>query len=122
MAITLRQTGRTRDPKQGPDRARGRPVAADGDRARLSLSCSSRCRSRGLHRGVPARLGGLSQRPINEPDAIAALTLTLTAAAIAVPANLLFGVCAAWAIGKFQFRGKQLLIDAHRSCRLRSRR
>jgi sulfate transport system permease protein len=47
---------------------------------------------------------------IREPDAIAALTLTLTAAAIAVPANLVFGVCAAWAIGKFQFRGKQLLI------------
>ena len=47
---------------------------------------------------------------IKEPDAIAALTLTLTAAAIAVPANLIFGVCAAWAIGKFQFRGKQLLI------------
>ena len=47
---------------------------------------------------------------IKEPDAIAALKLTLTAAAIAVPANLLFGVCAAWAIGKFQFRGKQLLI------------
>ena len=47
---------------------------------------------------------------VREPDAIAALTLTLTAAAIAVPANLIFGVCAAWAIGKFQFRGKQLLI------------
>jgi sulfate transport system permease protein len=46
---------------------------------------------------------------IAEPDARAALTLTLTAAAIAVPANLLFGVCAAWAIGKFQFRGKRLL-------------
>ena len=33
-----------------------------------------------------------------------------TAAAIAVPANLLFGVCAAWAIAKFEFRGKNLLI------------
>ena len=47
---------------------------------------------------------------IKEPDAISALILTLTAAAIAVPANLLFGVCAAWAIGKFQFRGKHFLI------------
>jgi len=47
---------------------------------------------------------------VREPDALAALTLTLTAAAIAVPANLIFGVCAAWAIGKFQFRGKPLLI------------
>jgi sulfate/thiosulfate transport system permease protein len=47
---------------------------------------------------------------ISEPDALAALRLTLIAAAIAVPANLLFGVCAGWAIGKFTFRGRQLLI------------
>ncbi len=46
---------------------------------------------------------------IREPDAMAALKLTLIAAAIAVPANLLFGVCAGWAIAKFDFRGKQLL-------------
>jgi sulfate transport system permease protein len=44
-----------------------------------------------------------------EPEALAALRLTLLAAAIAVPANLIFGVSAAWAIGKFQFRGKNLL-------------
>jgi sulfate/thiosulfate transport system permease protein len=44
-----------------------------------------------------------------EPDALGALTLTLTAAAFAVPLNLLFGVCASWAIAKFDFRGKQLL-------------
>jgi sulfate transport system permease protein len=50
------------------------------------------------------------RQSISEPDAIAALKLTLTAAAIAVPANLIFGVCAAWAIGKFQFRGKHVLI------------
>ena len=47
---------------------------------------------------------------VTERDAVDALTLTLTAAAIAVPANLLFGISAAWAIGKFQFRGKQLLL------------
>jgi sulfate transport system permease protein len=47
---------------------------------------------------------------IAEPDAMAALRLTLVAAAIAVPANLIFGIAAAWAIGKFDFRGKQLLI------------
>jgi sulfate transport system permease protein len=45
-----------------------------------------------------------------EPDAQAALRLTLTAAAIAVPANLVFGVCAAWSIAKFEFKGKQLLL------------
>src|SRR3954469_663873 len=38
---------------------------------------------------------------ITHPDAIAALKLTLLAAAIAVPANLVFGVCAGWAIAKF---------------------
>ncbi|HEY9065790.1 MAG TPA: sulfate ABC transporter permease subunit CysW [Burkholderiaceae bacterium] len=45
-----------------------------------------------------------------EPDALSALTLTLTAAAIAVPLNLVFGVFAAWGVTKFDFRGKQLLI------------
>jgi sulfate transport system permease protein len=45
-----------------------------------------------------------------EPDALAALRLTLVAAAIAVPLNLVFGVFAAWAVAKFDFRGKQLLI------------
>ena len=47
---------------------------------------------------------------IAEPDALAAVRLTLIAAAIAVPANLVFGVAAAWAIAKFDFRGKSLLI------------
>ena len=46
---------------------------------------------------------------IIEPDAVSALLLTLTAAAIAVPANLVFGVCAGWAIAKFDFPGKSLL-------------
>ncbi|MDR2688166.1 MAG: sulfate ABC transporter permease subunit CysW [Azoarcus sp.] len=45
-----------------------------------------------------------------EPDALAALKLTLLAAAIAVPLNLVFGVAAAWAIAKFEFRGKHFLI------------
>lgn len=47
---------------------------------------------------------------ITEPDAMDAIKLTLTAAAIAVPLNLLFGLAAAWAIAKFEFRGKNLLI------------
>ena len=46
---------------------------------------------------------------IREPDAKAALMLTLLAAAIAVPLNLVFGVCAGWAIAKFDFPGKSLL-------------
>jgi sulfate transport system permease protein len=47
---------------------------------------------------------------IREPDAAAAIRLTLTAAGIAVPLNLIFGVAAAWAIAKFQFPGKSFLI------------
>ena len=47
---------------------------------------------------------------ISDPEALAAIRLTFTAAAIAVPANLVFGVTAAWAIAKFDFRGKALLI------------
>jgi sulfate transport system permease protein len=46
---------------------------------------------------------------IAEPDALAALRLTLLTAAIAVPANLVFGLCAGWAIAKFRFRGRSLL-------------
>ncbi|MBI2174424.1 MAG: sulfate ABC transporter permease subunit CysW [Candidatus Omnitrophica bacterium] len=45
-----------------------------------------------------------------EPDALAAIRLTLLTAAIAVPLNLVFGVMAAWAIAKFDFPGKHLLI------------
>jgi sulfate transport system permease protein len=45
-----------------------------------------------------------------EPDALAAIRLTLLTAAIAVPLNLVFGVAAAWAIAKFEFVGKSLLI------------
>jgi sulfate transport system permease protein len=47
---------------------------------------------------------------IADPDALAAIRLTLTVAAIAVPANLIFGLAAAWAIAKFEFAGKSLLI------------
>ena len=47
---------------------------------------------------------------IADPEALSAIRLTLTAAAIAVPSNLVFGVAAAWAIAKFDFRGKALLI------------
>jgi sulfate transport system permease protein len=45
-----------------------------------------------------------------EPDAISAIKLTLLAAAISVPANLVFGLAASWALAKFQFRGRNILI------------
>lgn len=47
---------------------------------------------------------------ITEPDALSAVKLTLIAAAISVPLNLVFGVAAAWAIAKFDFRGKSVLL------------
>ena len=46
---------------------------------------------------------------LKEPDAWSAIKLTLLITAIAVPLNLVFGVCAAWAIAKFEFRGKAFL-------------
>ena len=45
----------------------------------------------------------------NDPDALAAIRLTLLTAGLAVPCNLVFGIAAAWAIGKFNFVGKSIL-------------
>jgi sulfate transport system permease protein len=47
---------------------------------------------------------------ITDRDAVSAIRLTLIVAAIAVPANLIFGIAASWAIAKFEFRGKSFLI------------
>lgn len=47
---------------------------------------------------------------INEPDAKSAMRLTLLVAAVSVPLNLIFGVAASWAIAKFEFVGKRILI------------
>jgi sulfate transport system permease protein len=58
-----------------------------------------------LRNGAGAYFGALG-----DPDTQAAIWLTLLVAAIAVPANLVFGVSAAWAISKYQFRGKAFLI------------
>lgn len=58
-----------------------------------------------LGKGFAAYFAGIA-----EPDAIAAIRLTLLVAAISVPVNIVFGVAAAWAITKFDFPGKSLLI------------
>lgn len=58
-----------------------------------------------LRRGFGAYFSALA-----EPDALSAIRLTLLVAGIAVPVNLVFGVCAAWAVTKFKFPGKSLLI------------
>lgn len=47
---------------------------------------------------------------LKEPDALSAIQLTLTVAAISIPFNLVFGVAAAWAIARFEFHGKRFLI------------
>jgi sulfate transport system permease protein len=47
---------------------------------------------------------------LRHPEALAAIRLTLLVAAIAVPLNLVFGIAAAWAIAKFEFLGKSLLL------------
>ncbi|ESR25365.1 sulfate ABC transporter permease subunit CysW [Lutibaculum baratangense] len=61
---------------------------------------------------VEALRGGVGTylRAISEPDALSAMKLTLLVAAIAVPANIVFGIAAAWAIAKFEFKGKAFLI------------
>jgi sulfate transport system permease protein len=58
-----------------------------------------------FRKGVPAFFEALG-----DPDTLSAIRLTLTVAAIAVPLNLVFGVTAAWAIAKFEFKGKTFLI------------
>jgi len=47
---------------------------------------------------------------ITHPDAVSAIKLTLLVAIISVPLNALFGICAAWAISKYKFKGKNILI------------
>lgn len=61
--------------------------------------------ARGLEKGVEAYLAA-----VTEPYARAAALLTLQVAALVVPANLLFGLAAAWAVTRFEFRGKNLLV------------
>ena len=58
----------------------------------------------GLRKGFAVYLQAITQ-----PDTLSAMRLTLLAAAIALPLNVVVGVAAAWAIAKFEFRGKQLL-------------
>jgi sulfate/thiosulfate transport system permease protein len=54
---------------------------------------------------------GLYFHSLNDPDTVSAIRMTLTVAAIAVPLNLVFGIAAAWAFGKFEFRGKTILLS-----------
>ena len=59
-----------------------------------------------LHKGLGTYLGAL-----HDAETLAALRLTFTVAAIAVPFNALLGVCAAWSVTKYDFAGKNLLLS-----------
>ncbi|HEU0134856.1 MAG TPA: sulfate/thiosulfate ABC transporter permease CysW, partial [Allosphingosinicella sp.] len=61
---------------------------------------------------VEALRGGIGAyvESVTEPDAIAAIKLTLLVAAISVPVNVVFGLAAAWAVAKFEFPGKSILV------------
>ncbi len=59
----------------------------------------------GLSKGL-----GVYFKSLSDPNALSAIQLTMLTAAIAVPLNLVFGVAASWAIAKFDFHGKNLLI------------
>lgn len=61
--------------------------------------------------GALAKGWGVFLEALVDPDALAAIRLTLLVAAIAVPVNAVFGVAASWAIAKFDFRGKSFLIS-----------
>ncbi|MEH0833449.1 sulfate ABC transporter permease subunit CysW [Pectobacterium cacticida] len=61
--------------------------------------------TQGLDKGV-----GAFWAAISEPDAIAALKLTLLATVISVPLNVVFGLATAWCVTKFEFRGKSFLL------------
>ena len=101
---------RRRRARAATDRAR--LAALGADRRRAGAARRDRC-SRRSPRSSPRRWprAPAPRSPrFGNPDAPAAIRLTLIVAAIAVPLNAVFGIAAAWAIAKFDFRGKAFLI------------
>jgi sulfate transport system permease protein len=101
-----------------PPRTEARPLTTGGKLVRASLIGVSlvflglllaaplgAVLAQALARGWQAYLESFA-----DPDTLAAIRLTLLVAAIVVPLNTVFGICAAWAIAKFEFKGKSLLI------------
>ena len=85
----------------------------DADRASRCCSCCGHPGAAADHRvrrGLRQRRRGVLLKTFADRTPLAAIQLTLLVAAIAVPLNLVFGVCAAWAIAKFEFWGKAFLI------------
>ncbi len=63
----------------------------------------------GLRRGVPQGRPAILRRRLQDAETFSAIRLTLIVAGVSVPLNLIFGVAAAWAIAKFEFKGKAFL-------------
>ena len=99
--------------QRGADHARRRSVALASliaHRAAVPRAVPGAAAGRRVRRGVAQGRRRLPRGARPSPTRWSAIRLTLLAAAIAVPLNLVFGVAAAWAIAKFEFRGKSLLI------------
>ena len=87
-----------------------RAAGADRHCHRVPRAVAARAARRGARARHSRRAGRSTCESFDDPDTLAAIKLTLLTAAIVVPANTLFGIAAAWAIAKFEFKGKSLLI------------
>jgi sulfate transport system permease protein len=114
MSVTMGTMTSRHDVRRGPPRhARTEPVLVRWVIVAIALSFLviflvlplATVFHQAFARGIGPYLGALAH-----PDAVAAIKLTLIVAAISVGLNLIFGVLAAWAIAKFEFPGKTLLI------------
>ena len=95
--------------RPGTDRTGRRALAADRHCPGLSGPVPGTAAGGRLQPGLREGSGSLSGGT-REPDTLSSIKLTLITAAVTVPLNLFFGVTAAWAIAKFSFPGKNLLI------------
>ena len=122
-----RRAGARQRPRPRRRRARPRGAAAPSaprHRGPARRAVGARGRRAPVHRGLRARapaatilgeaLGGgvrLWWKALEDPDALAAVKLTLLVAAIAVPLNALFGLAAAWSVTRFRYAGKSVLVS-----------
>ena len=99
---TQNQAGaRARTSQRGSEESRCRQVALDRRRAGFRAGLPALALGERLRASPEQGIGRLLAFPSRDPDALSAIRLTLTVAAISVPLNLVFGVAAAWAIAKF---------------------
>ena len=94
-----------RDRRFSEPRAASMVALIAGALAYIALDAAAAARARCSPRRFAAA-GTPGSTAIAEPDALAAIKLTLLVAAISVPLNIVFGIAAAWAITKHDFRGK----------------